>query len=125
MLYRSALCQSLTDTSMLLALAYPHVAACALCFLQVRTERVESRFNLVDLAGSERVKRSGVTGAAFKEAVHINGGLLALGNVIVALSGGAADEEPKEGQPERPASPSKPAAKKHIPYRWVRLHSCL
>jgi hypothetical protein len=30
--------------------------------LQVRTVRVESRFNLVDLAGSERVKRSGVTG---------------------------------------------------------------
>lgn len=52
---------------------------------------MESRFNLVDLAGSERVKRSGVTGAAFKEAVHINGGLLALGNVIVALSGDAPD----------------------------------
>jgi hypothetical protein len=59
--------------------------------LQVRTTIVESRFNLVDLAGSERVKRSGVTGAAFKEAVHINGGLLALGNVIVALSGDAPD----------------------------------
>lgn len=54
---------------------------------------VESRFNLVDLAGSERVKRSGVTGAAFKEAVHINSGLLALGNVIVALSG----EVPEQG----------------------------
>jgi hypothetical protein len=62
-----------------------------LCFLQVRTTIVESRFNLVDLAGSERVKRSGVTGAAFKEAVHINGGLLALGNVIVALSGDVPD----------------------------------
>jgi hypothetical protein len=59
--------------------------------MQVRTSIVESRFNLVDLAGSERVKRSGVTGAAFKEAVHINGGLLALGNVIVALSGDAPD----------------------------------
>ena len=58
---------------------------------QVRTTIVESRFNLVDLAGSERVKRSGVTGAAFKEAVHINSGLLALGNVIVALSGDAPD----------------------------------
>jgi kinesin family protein 4/21/27 len=59
--------------------------------MQVRTTIVESRFNLVDLAGSERVKRSGVTGAAFKEAVHINSGLLALGNVIVALSGDAPD----------------------------------
>lgn len=64
---------------------------CLLGVLQVRTTIVESRFNLVDLAGSERVKRSGVTGAAFKEAVHINGGLLALGNVIVALSGDAPD----------------------------------
>lgn len=59
--------------------------------MQVRTSVVESRFNLVDLAGSERVKRSGVTGAAFKEAVHINSGLLALGNVIEALSGDAPD----------------------------------
>lgn len=58
----------------------------------MRTISVESRFNLVDLAGSERVKRSGVTGAAFKEAVHINGGLLTLGNVIVALSGDAPDQ---------------------------------
>lgn len=64
-----------------------------LCVPQVRTMVVESRFNLVDLAGSERVKRSGVTGAAFKEAVHINSGLLALGNVIVALSG----ELPEQG----------------------------
>lgn len=65
------------------------------------------------------MKRSGVTGAAFKEAVHINGGLLALGNVIVALSGGHEEEEGREGQPERPALPSKGAAKKHIPYRSV------
>lgn len=70
------------------------VCMCVSCMhacLQVRTSVVESRFNLVDLAGSERVKRSGVTGAAFKEAVHINSGLLALGNVIVALSGDAPD----------------------------------
>jgi hypothetical protein len=56
---------------------------------QVRTTCVDSRFHFVDLAGSERVKRSGVTGVAFREAVHINSGLLALGNVIVALSGGS------------------------------------
>ncbi|KAI8464145.1 MAG: P-loop containing nucleoside triphosphate hydrolase protein [Monoraphidium minutum] len=53
---------------------------------RVRTTSFESKFHLVDLAGSERVKRSGVTGQAFKEATHINSGLLALGNVIVALS---------------------------------------
>lgn len=80
---------------------------------------MESRFNLVDLAGSERVKRSGVTGAAFKEAVHINSGLLALGNVIVALSGVQEDEDLREGLGERPGSPSKSGARKHIPYRSV------
>jgi len=36
--------------------------------------------------GSERVKRSGATGKELKEACNINGGLLALGNVIVALA---------------------------------------
>lgn len=53
---------------------------------RVRTERIESKLHLVDLAGSERVKRSGVSGKEFKEATHINQGLLALGNVIVALA---------------------------------------
>ena len=53
---------------------------------KVRTERIESKLHLVDLAGSERVKRSGVSGKEFKEATHINQGLLALGNVIVALA---------------------------------------
>ena len=53
---------------------------------RVRTVSFESKFHLVDLAGSERVKRSGATGQAFKEATHINSGLLALGNVITALS---------------------------------------
>ncbi len=62
----------------------------------------DSKFHLVDLAGSERVKRSGVTGKELKEATHINGGLLALGNVISALS-----EE----------APSGKEAKRHIPYR--------
>ena len=60
---------------------------------------MESKFHLVDLAGSERVKRSGVTGKEFKEATFINTGLLALGNVIVALS------HAQEGE------------KRHVPYR--------
>jgi hypothetical protein len=61
-------------------------------------------------------------GAAFKEAVHINGGLLALGNVIVALSGG--HEDGPEGAEDRAALlntggsvTARSAAKKHIPYR--------
>ena len=54
--------------------------------MQVRTEGIESKLHLVDLAGSERVKRSGAKGKQFREATNINSGLLALGNVIVALA---------------------------------------
>eukprot|EP00983_Pelagomonas_calceolata_P089096 1157275-Pelagomonas_calceolata.AAC.6 len=57
-------------------------------------------------AGSERVKRSGATGKELKEACNINGGLLALGNVIVAL---ATESEAK-----------KESKKGHIPYRYSR-----
>ncbi len=46
----------------------------------------ESKFYLVDLAGSERIKRTGAVGIRLKESVKINSGLLALGNVISALS---------------------------------------
>jgi hypothetical protein len=48
-------------------------------------EYITSKFHLVDLAGSERNKRTGTVGGRFKESVAINGGLLALGNVISAL----------------------------------------
>jgi len=44
-----------------------------------------SKLHLVDLAGSERVKRTGAEGHRFAEGIHINRGLLALGNVISAL----------------------------------------
>jgi len=71
---------------------------------KVKTTEVVSKLHLVDLAGSERVKRSGVTGQALKEATHINSGLLALGNVIVALS-----------------SDEAAAGRKHIPYRDSKL----
>lgn len=73
--------------------------------VQVRTIQMESKFHLVDLAGSERVKRSGVTGKEFKEATFINTGLLALGNVIVALS------HAQEGE------------KRHVPYRCATYFS--
>ena len=39
----------------------------------------------VDLAGSERAKRTKAEGARLKEGIHINRGLLALGNVINAI----------------------------------------
>jgi Kinesin motor domain len=42
----------------------------------------------VDLAGSERVKRTRAEGARLAEGISINRGLLALGNVICALSEG-------------------------------------
>ncbi|KAK1892937.1 Kinesin-like protein KIF27 [Dissostichus eleginoides] len=45
-----------------------------------------SKLCLVDLAGSERAGKTGNTGTRLKESVHINTGLLALGNVIRALS---------------------------------------
>lgn len=45
-----------------------------------------SKFHFVDLAGSERAHRTGNQGERFRESVSINSGLLALGNVISALS---------------------------------------
>ncbi|URE03705.1 CXC [Musa troglodytarum] len=39
-----------------------------------------AKFHLVDLAGSERAKRTGADGLRLKEGIHINRGLLALGN---------------------------------------------
>lgn len=49
-----------------------------------------AKLYLVDLAGSERVSRSGVTGAAAKEAAAINKSLSSLGDVISALQAGSA-----------------------------------
>lgn len=61
-----------------------------------------SKFNLVDLAGSERLKRTAAQGDRMKEGISINSGLLALGNVISALS-----------------EPAK--ARGHVPYRDSKL----
>lgn len=58
---------------------------------------VRGKLNLVDLAGSEKVSKSGVTGAAMKEAQHINKSLSALGDVLEAL-----DQKSK-----------------HVPYRYI------
>lgn len=48
----------------------------------------ESQLYLCDLAGSEKIVKTGVTGVQLKEAAAINQSLLALGNVIQALSTG-------------------------------------
>ena len=45
-----------------------------------------AKFHFVDLAGSERLKRTGASGSVLKEGISINRGLLALGNVISALT---------------------------------------
>ncbi len=45
-----------------------------------------AKFHFVDLAGSERAKRTGATGSILKEGININKSLLALGNVISALT---------------------------------------
>ncbi|KAJ3109286.1 Chromosome-associated kinesin kif4a [Phlyctochytrium planicorne] len=51
----------------------------------VRPTAITSRFHFVDLAGSERLQRTGSIGVRQREGIHINSGLLALGNVISAL----------------------------------------
>ncbi|KAK7311684.1 hypothetical protein RJT34_09974 [Clitoria ternatea] len=63
-----------------------------------------AKLHLVDLAGSERVKRTGADGTRLKEGIHINKGLLALGNVISALGD---EKRRKEGG--------------HVPYRDSKL----
>ncbi|CAG8437150.1 4216_t:CDS:2 [Diversispora eburnea] len=66
------------------------------------TAKITSKFHFVDLAGSERLKRTNAVGDRAKEGIAINGGLLALGNVISALG----DESRKVT---------------HIPYRDSKL----
>ncbi len=53
----------------------------------------------MDLAGSERAKRTKAEGVRLREGIHINRGLLALGNVINAIVD----------------------CQKHIPYRDSKL----
>ncbi|KAF8899409.1 P-loop containing nucleoside triphosphate hydrolase protein [Infundibulicybe gibba] len=67
---------------------------------------IVSKFHFVDLAGSERLKRTVAAGERIKEAISINSGLLALGNVISAL-----------GDPSR----AKSNTATHIPYRDSKL----
>jgi kinesin family member 27 len=69
-----------------------------------------AKFHFVDLAGSERVHRTGNVGDRFKESIHINSGLLALGNVISALSS-LSDNKRRRSS----------SAHTHIPYRESKI----
>ncbi|KAL8561687.1 hypothetical protein ACOMHN_054984 [Nucella lapillus] len=63
---------------------------------------MSGKFHFVDLAGSERAHRTGNVGDRFKESIHINSGLLSLGNVISSL-----------GDPKKKSN--------HIPYRDSKI----
>ena len=65
----------------------------------------------MDLAGSERNKKTRATGSRFQESININSGLLALGNVIAALSG---DDANRTGVVAK-------YGKTHVPYRDSKL----
>eukprot|EP00041_Stephanoeca_diplocostata_P023232 m.566309 g.566309 ORF g.566309 m.566309 type:complete len:1339 (-) comp22250_c0_seq1:109-4125(-) len=71
-----------------------------------------SVLQFVDLAGSERSHHSGPQQSSrFKEAVHINGGLLALGNVVSALAEKCKKKKNSSGGKQE----------RHIPYRDSKL----
>ncbi|KAI9476381.1 MAG: P-loop containing nucleoside triphosphate hydrolase protein, partial [Benjaminiella poitrasii] len=72
-----------------------------------KTKRLVSKFHFVDLAGSERLKRTQAIGDRQKEGIFINGGLLALGNVISALSEESSNSNKRVAQ--------------HVPYRDSKL----
>ncbi|KAL0432658.1 UNVERIFIED_CONTAM: Kinesin-like protein KIN-4C [Sesamum latifolium] len=71
---------------------------------EVGDDVLHAKLHLVDLAGSERAKRTGADGTRLQEGIHINKGLLALGNVISALGD---EKKRKEGG--------------HVPYRDSKL----
>ncbi|RKO97648.1 hypothetical protein CXG81DRAFT_14631, partial [Caulochytrium protostelioides] len=77
---------------------------------------VTSKLHFVDLAGSERLKRTGATGDRQREGIAINGGLLALSNVISALAQASAAAAAASGT-DRSGVPSAT----HIPYRRSKL----
>ncbi|XP_072969503.1 kinesin-like protein KIN-4A isoform X3 [Typha angustifolia] len=82
----------------------PIITADGIPIEDINEDYLCAKLHLVDLAGSERAKRTGSDGLRFKEGVHINKGLLALGNVISALGD---EKKRKEGA--------------HVPYRDSKL----
>ena len=61
----------------------------------------------MDLAGSERVKKTLAAGETLQEGISINQSLLALGNVVAALT----QQQPQTGGNK----------KNHVPYRESKL----
>ncbi|KAJ8600189.1 hypothetical protein CTAYLR_001972 [Chrysophaeum taylorii] len=86
---------------------------------------VRSKMHMVDLAGSERARRSGAEGQRFKEGVHINAGLLALGKVISALCDAqekmAAADDRTRANPVAADKLRRAAEATHVPYRDSKL----
>ena len=74
---------------------------------------ITSKLSLIDLAGSERQAKTGATGARLKEGSSINKSLSALGNVVKALTMGAA----KAAAHAKKGAKGSPRANVHVPYR--------
>ena len=64
----------------------------------------------MDLAGSERVKKTLAAGETLQEGISINQSLLALGNVVAALT-----------QQQQPQNNNGGSKKNHVPYRESKL----
>lgn len=80
--------------------------------------RYACRLDVVDLAGSEREKKTGNVGVRFQESIAINTGLLALGNVMRALSRIHRAANGKEAGRGGGAGHQRA---QHVPYRSSRL----
>ncbi|CAG9568901.1 putative kinesin [Leishmania major strain Friedlin] len=80
--------------------------------------RYACRLDVVDLAGSEREKKTGNVGVRFQESIAINTGLLALGNVMRALSRIHRAANGKEAGRSGGAGHQR---SQHVPYRSSRL----
>ncbi|KAG5487321.1 hypothetical protein LSCM4_07811 [Leishmania orientalis] len=79
--------------------------------------RYACRLDVVDLAGSERERKTGNVGVRFQESIAINTGLLALGNVMRALSRinrATNGKDPVQGGGGHSRT-------QHVPYRSSRL----
>ncbi|KXS13631.1 kinesin-domain-containing protein, partial [Gonapodya prolifera JEL478] len=113
-LQRGSLCRTTGATEMNVQSSRSHAIFSVTLRQQKWEQRKEwhhitSKFHFVDLAGSERLKRTRAEGDRAKEGISINQGLLALGNVISALT------------EEAGGAGSRPGSARHVPYRDSKL----
>ncbi|KAG5507506.1 hypothetical protein JIQ42_07804 [Leishmania sp. Namibia] len=80
--------------------------------------RYACRLDVVDLAGSERERKTGNVGVRFQESIAINTGLLALGNVMRALS---RINRATNGKDPVQGGGGGHSRTQHVPYRSSRL----